>query len=399
MASDCKYSPPALSDTQPKPSTRIDSVDLLRGAVMILMALDHVRDAFSDAHTMGTDLQHTWPMLFFTRWVTHFCAPVFVFLAGASARLQSARGKPRAQLSRFLLTRGAWLLLVEVVWIHLGMTLDFHWRWTLLQTLWAIGWSMIALSALVWLPARAVGAVGVLICAGHNLLDGRVGTRADATLFWRLLEVGGRVQISPDHVVAIGYPLLAWIGVMAAGYGFGELLGLPDGRRRRVLATLGAGLTVAFVALRGGNRYGDPVSWTPQKDAIFTWMSFLNCTKYPPSVDYLLMTLGPAILALALLDRVRASSGNPVLVFGRVPLFYYALHFWLISLSAFGVYLSLYGDRTFSFRAFDLPQDVGFSLPVVYAIWVGVAAALYWPCRKFAGYKRLHPEKAWLSYL
>jgi uncharacterized membrane protein len=366
---------------------------------MILMALDHVRDAFSDAHTMGTDLGHTWPALFFTRWVTHFCAPVFVFLAGTGARLQAIRGKPRAELSKFLLSRGAWLLVVEVVWIHLGMTLDFEWRWTLLQTLWAIGWSMMVLSALVWLPPRIVGAVGIAICLGHNLLDGHVGTRTEAALLWRFLEVGGRLEPASGHAVVLGYPVLAWIGVMSAGYAFGGLYSLEERRRRRVLIVLGVGLSLAFVLVRLGNRYGDPTAWGPQKDALFTFLSFLNCTKYPPSLDYILMTLGPAIVALALLDSVRASAGNALLVLGRVPLFFYCIHFWVISLSAAAVYGLLYGSRGLSFRAFELPEGVGFPLARVYAIWIAVVMALYWPCRKYAAYKRAHPEKAWLSYV
>jgi uncharacterized membrane protein len=374
-------------------------VDLLRGAVIVLMALDHVRDAYSNAHTMGTDLHHTWPALFFTRWITHFCAPVFVFLAGTGARLQAERGKPRAELSRFLLTRGAWLLVVEVLWIHLGMTLDFAWRWTLLQTLWAIGWSMMALAALIWLPRRAIGVLGVAICLGHNLLDGRVGTRTDASLLWKFLEVGGRVSLAEGHGVQIGYPVLAWIGVMAAGYGFGAVFKADERRRRRLLAILGIAMIVAFALLRAVNRYGDPSPWGSQTDLTFTFLSFINCTKYPPSLDYLLMTLGPAILALSALDRLRASPRDPFLVFGRVPLFFYCIHFWVISVSALVVYLTQFGSRALSFRVFELPDGVGFPLAGVYAIWLAVVAALYVPCLRYGAYKRAHPEQAWLSYL
>jgi uncharacterized membrane protein len=366
---------------------------------MILMALDHVRDSYSNAHTMGTDLEHTWPALFFTRWITHYCAPVFVFLAGAGARLQAARGKRTADLSRFLVTRGAWLLVVELVWIHLGMTLDFQWRWTLLQTLWAIGWSMIALSGFVWLPARVVAGFGIAICVGHNLLDGHVGTRADAILLWKILEVGGRIQVAGDRTVFFAYPLLAWIGVMAAGYGFGGLFALDERRRRRVLTGLGAFMTIGFVGLRILNHYGDPSPWSPQKDGVFTFLSFLNCTKYPPSLEYLLMTLGPSILVLAWLDRLRVSGRNFVVVFGRVPLFFYCVHFWVITLSSRAVYLVLHGSEALSYRVFALPEGVGFSLPVVYAVWGALIASLYWPCRRYAEFKSAHPEKWWLSYL
>jgi uncharacterized membrane protein len=380
-------------------SQRIDSLDLLRGAVMILMALDHVRDSYSGAHTMPTDMEHTWPALFFTRWVTHFCAPVFVFLAGVGARLQANRGKQRKELSVFLFTRGAWLLAVELVWIHLAMTADFQWHWILLQTLWAIGWSMIALSALVWLPARVVAGIGIAICVTHNLLDGQVGSRTEATLLWRFLEVGGHIEIAEKHTVLFAYPVLAWAGVMATGYGFGGLFTLEERQRRRALTGLGATATLMFVTLRAVNHYGDPSPWLPQKDNLFTLLSFLNTTKYPPSLDYLLMTLGPAILALAWLDRVRVSPRNFVVVFGRVPLFFYCVHFWLITLSAGGVYLALYGSRALSFRAFGLPEGVGFSLPVVYAVWAAVVVSLYRPCRRYAEFKAAHPDKKWLSYL
>jgi uncharacterized membrane protein len=367
---------------------------------MIIMALDHVRDAYSNAHMMGTELDRTWPALFFTRWITHFCAPVFVFLAGTGAYLQSAR-KSRGDLSRFLLTRGLWLLLVEVIWIHLAMTLDIGWHWTLLQVLWAIGWSMIALAGLVWLPTWAIGVIGVAIVAGHNLLP--FPPRMPAPLPWKILEAGGPLRFGENHVVMFGYPLLAWIGVMASGYAFGALLQmkpLKPAMRQSMLALIGGGMIMLFVALRLVNRYGDPFPWETQKDATFTFMSFLNTTKYPPSLDFVLMTLGPAILILSLLDRVKVSPNNFVVVFGRVPFFYYVIHFPLISISAFLVYLSQYGKQIFTWHPpFGMPQEVGFSLPVVYAVWVVLVVSLYWPCRRFAEYKRAHPKNRWLSYL
>ncbi len=366
---------------------------------MVLMALDHTRDWYSNAHLMGTELDRTWPALFFTRWITHFCAPVFVFLAGTGARLQALRGKSRSELSRFLASRGAWILLLEVVWIHCAMTLDFRWHWILLQVLWAIGWSMIALAGLIWLPLPVVGAIGVALCAGHDLLDGRVGTRADASVLWRVLEVGGPVPLGENRVLVFGYPILAWIGVMAAGYAFGGLFSLESGRRRRVLAFLGGGMTALFVAVRAFNRYGDPSPWSTQKDGLFTLLSFINCTKYPPSLDYLLMTLGPAILVLAALDRIQVSRRNPFLVFGRVPMFYYLVHFWLISLSARAVYVVTQGSTGWAYALFHRPEGVGYPLPVVYGVWAAVVVSLYWPCRRYAEYKAAHPEKQLLSYL
>ncbi len=222
---------------------------------------------------------------------------------------------------------------------------------------------------------------------------------ARATLLWKFLEVGGRLELAPDHMVFFAYPVLAWAGVMAAGYGFGELFRREPAARKRLLVWIGAGLTLGFIALRALDRYGDPSPWSPQPGAVHTLMSFLNTTKYPPSLAYLMMTLGPAILALGLLDGARVSRGNFFSVFGRVPMFFYCIHFWVISLSAIAVYLIAYGSRALTFDAFRLPDGVGFALPVVYIAWATIVAALYWPCRRYAEFKGAHPEKRWLSYL
>jgi uncharacterized membrane protein len=375
---------------------RLDSLDLVRGAVMIVMALDHVRGAYSDVpngHTAATDLTRTWPALFFTRWVTHFCAPVFVFFAGTGARLQAQRGMERAALSRFLVTRGLWLILLELTWVHAAMTGDFGWHWILLQVLWAIGWSMIALAALIWLPVWAVASFGLLVCAGHNLLPFPPGSRP--ALPWIAFEAGGGVQLDARHTLIFGYPLIAWIGVMACGYALGDLLALPARARRRALAWIGGAMVALFLVLRTINRYGDPAPWAGQKSALFSVMSFLNCTKYPPSLDYLLMTLGPALLALAWLDGVRVSRDHFVVVFGRVPLFYYLVHFVLITAS-YGLVLHL---RSGAGPGAVGATHPGYPLPVVHAIWVALVLSLYWPCRAYGRYKRAHPEKRWLSYL
>jgi uncharacterized membrane protein len=367
---------------------------------MIIMALDHVRDAYSNAHFQPTEIEHTWPALFFTRWITHFCAPVFTFLAGTGAYLQSAR-KPRAELSKFLLTRGLWLLVVELVWIHLAMTFDLHWRFTLLQTLWAIGCSMIVLAGLVWLPTWAVGVIGLAIVFGHNLLP--FPPRSMVALPWKILEAGGPLQVAEGHMVLFGYPLLPWIGVMASGYAFGALIQpkpMKPPQRQSLLALIGGGMIMLFVALRLINRYGDPFPWEPQQSSLMTFLSFINTWKYPPSLDFILMTLGPAILVLSFLDRVRVSPRNFVVVFGRVPMFYYVIHFPLISLSAAVIYLSKYGKQVVNWHPpLGIPEDVGFSLPVVYAVWIVLVLLLYWPCRRYAEYKQAHPKNRWLSYL
>src|SRR5213596_173936 len=358
---------------------RLDSVDTLRGLVMVIMALDHTRDSFSkDLAFDPSDLDKTYPALFLTRWITHFCGPVFIFLAGTGAFLSSTRGKSRTELSWFLLTRGLWLVFLELTWVRcLGWQFNFDFHFAMGIVIWAIGWSMVALSGLVFLPLRWVTTFGILMIASHNLFD-YVKPESWGSLgwFWKILHSGGIIVPVDGYRFAAGYPLIPWIGVMAAGYGFGALLLREPIERRKWLLGLGALLTALFILLRAINVYGDPGSWSGQKNTLFTLFSFLNCHKYPPSLLYLLMTLGPALLALALLDRGTPRWLKPVLVFGRVPLFYYLLHLPLIhGLAVVTSYLH-YGQATWWFATPDAPvarpSDCGYSLPVVYLVWLGV---------------------------
>ncbi|HLL75375.1 MAG TPA: heparan-alpha-glucosaminide N-acetyltransferase domain-containing protein [Pyrinomonadaceae bacterium] len=382
--------------------TRLDSVDLLRGLVMVVMALDHVRDFLHYATPLfdPTDLSRAGPALFLTRWVTHFCAPVFVFLAGTGAFLSGARGKTRGELSRFLLTRGLWLVLLELTVIRLAWTFDPTYRITPLQVIWAIGWSMVALSALVRLPAWAVATFGVAVVALHNLLD-PVPAESFGPLgwLWSLLHTGEPLEPLPGRLFIPLYPLLPWVGVMAAGYGFGRVLLLERERRRRLLLRLGVGLTLAFVVLRALNFYGDPRPWAFQESGLFTLFSFVNTQKYPPSLLFLLMTLGPAIIALRLFDRGAGPLSRLLVNFGRAPLFYYVLHLYLIQILAIVFAIARYGPRVKeAFAGGHLPPDYGYGLWVVYTVWIGVVVALYFPTRWFARLKRRRRE-AWLSYL
>ena len=315
------------------PRARLLAPDLLRGLVMVLMALDHTRDFFTTARFDPLDLARTTPALFLTRWVTHFCAPTFVLLAGASAYLYGRRGRTRAEVSRFLLTRGLWLVVLEVTVVRFGWFFNVDYIRTGGQVIWAIGWAMVVLAGLSYaLSVRAVAAVGVGIIVGHNLLDPLTPDHFGAWgWLWTVLHEGGPINPADRHQLVEAYPLLPWIGVMCAGYGFGALLVLPDLRRRRVLLTLGLSLMAAFVALSLLNRYGDPAPWTPQRTPFLTLLAALDREKYPPSLLYLLMTLGPAIAALPLLERW--PEGPPrrfFLTFGRVPLIYYLLHLPLI---------------------------------------------------------------------
>ena len=312
-----------------RPRPRVDTVDVLRGAVMVLMVLDHTRDYFGNAAINLTDLSQASPAQFLTRWVTHFCAPVFTFLAGTGAYLAGCKGRSRIDLAAFLASRGLWLIFLEVTVVRLGLYFDAVNGPVILTVLWSIGASFVLLAGLVFLPSRLVGALGVLLIATHGLADGLLsGFGAAGTLFLR----PGLLPVTEGVEVIVGYPLLPWFGVVAAGYGFGEIFQHEPQWRRPVLWITGASLTALFVALRLWGVYGDPRPWTSQATPLLTALSFVNCTKQPPSLLFVLMTIGPAIAALAALDgvAVRGWVGRALVTLGRVPLFYYILQWYII---------------------------------------------------------------------
>jgi uncharacterized membrane protein len=381
--------------------TRVESVDVVRGVIMILMALDHTRDFFGMPGLNPTDMTSTTPALFLTRWVTHFCAPVFFLLTGTGAYLSLQRKSP-GELSRFLLTRGIWLIFLEVVLVRcLAYQFNFDYRVTMLLVLWALGWAMITLSALVRLPAFVATAFGGLLIVSHNLFD----SVKSASPLWPILHSPGFVVNTPEHVVFVAYPLIPWIGVTAVGYGLGQVYSWDSERRREFLLRLGVALSLAFLLIRGLNIYGDPSRWMRQKTVVFTVLSFLNTTKYPPSLLFLLMTLGPAMVLLWSVDRATPRVLRPALVIGKVPLFYYVLHFALIHLLAVVTCYVRYGSTHWMFESPDLghypfspPPGWGYSLPVVYLVWAFVVVTMYPLCRWFAGLKQRRSDP-WLSYL
>ncbi len=389
-----------LAAAVPVKRARIESVDVVRGVIMIIMALDHVRDFFGNLAVNPTDPATTTYPLFFTRWITHFCAPVFFLLTGTGAYL-ALRKKSRSELSRFLFTRGLWLIFLELVVVRgFGWQFNFDYRLTLLIVLWALGWSMIVLSVLVYLPPWAVTAFGLVMVATHNLFD---SVESDNPL-WSILHSPNVLVENARHTVFVLYPLIPWIGVTAAGYGLGQIYSWTSERRRRFLLPLGIGLTAAFVVLRAINIYGDPRHWHTQRSAAFTVLSFLNTTKYPPSLLFLLMTLGPAALFLWAVDTGTPRWLRPALVFGKVPMFYYLLHVPLIHLIALAVCYARYGHVYWMFQSPSLddfpitpPPGWAYSLPVVYLVWACVVLALYPLCRWFAGVRQRRDE-AWLSY-
>lgn len=372
------------------------SIDVLRGLVMVLMAIDHVRDFFSNAHFDPTDLDRTTPALFLTRFITHYCAPVFCLLAGTGAFLSSGRGKSTRELSWFLFTRGLWLVVLELTLVRFGWTFDLGYHRTPLQVIWALGWSMVVLAGLVHLPRNAILAFGLALIVGHNAFDGFHG---GGSLAWQLLhEPFKPIVFDASHRATIIYPLVPWIGVMAVGFAAGPLfVGEPAERRRR-LVWLGLGLIVAFIVLRATGVYGDARPWSFRSSALFTVFSFVNTTKYPPSLLYLLMTLGPAFVALGMLESVRGPIAEKLALFGRVPMFFYLLHLPLIHGLAAVFALQRYGTRALTFGPMNIPDDFGYSLPVVYAAWAAVILMLYPACRWFADLKRRRRDLTWLGY-
>ncbi len=379
---------------------RVESIDVVRGVIMIVMALDHVRDFFGNSGFNPTDPASTTIPLFFTRWITHFCAPVFFLLTGTGAYLSLAK-KSKPALSKFLFTRGLWLIFLELTVTRcLGWQFNFDYHVTMLLVLWALGWAMITLSALVYLPAWAVGLFGVVMIATHNLLD---SVRSSSTV-WTLLHSPGFVVNLPGRIVFVTYVLIPWVGVTAAGFALGQIYRWPSRIRRRFLLALGLGLTASFLVLRGINIYGDPNPWSAQKSAAFTMLSFLNTTKYAPSLLYLLMTLGPALVFLWAVDAGTPGWLRPPLVIGKVPMFYYLLHIPLIHLLAIAACYARYGQIHWMFESINLgqfpitkPIGWGYSLPVIYLVWFSVVLMLYPLCRWFAGLKQRR-NHAWLSY-
>jgi uncharacterized membrane protein len=381
--------------------TRIESIDVLRGVIMVLMALDHTRDFFGIPGQNPTDLSRASTALFLTRWITFFCAPVFFLLTGAGASL-SLGHRTRSDLSRFLLTRGLWLIFLELGPVRcFAYQFNVDYRTTMLLVLWALGWAMIALSALVHLPMAAVAAIGVVMIAGHDVLDSIESTNP----IWVILHSPGFVVNRTDHVVFAAYPLVPWVGVTAVGYALGRTYAWSPERRRALLLRLGLGTILAFLLLRGGNVYGNPAPWTTQGTPLRTVLSFLNTNKYPPSLLFLLMTLGPVMLFLRHVDGSTPRVLRVARVIGSVPLFYYVLHFVLIHLLAVATCSVRHGSAHGMLESPDLghypfspPPGWGFELPVVFLVWATVVVAMIPACRWFAAVRQ-RQRSAWLSYL
>jgi uncharacterized membrane protein len=388
---------------------RIESIDLLRGIVIIIMALDHVRDYFHADNFLfdPNDLSQTSPALFFTRWITHFCAPVFVFLAGTSAFLVGER-KTKNELAAFLLKRGIWLMLLEVAVIGFAWSFNPLYTTFRLQVIWVLGFSMVIMAALVYLPPKIILVTGLLILFGHNLLDNIHATgNSLKDLLWAELHERKRFSFG-NYYVRTGYPVLPWLGIMMLGYSFGNLYkkGTDEIIRKKRLLLIGSSAIILFLVLRTINRYGDMAPWSVQSSFIMTVCSFLNVTKYPPSLMYTLMTLGPALIALSLLEKTLTRLGKMIIPIGRVPLFFYILHLFLIhGLAVIAVVIS---GRPWTDMIIPNIADAtgspwlrgyGISLAGTYLVWIAVILILYPFCKWYDQYKSNHKEKWWLSYL
>ena len=389
-------------------TTRIESIDILRGVVMVIMALDHVRDYFHYGSFFidPTNLETTTPILFFTRFITHYCAPVFVFLAGTSAFLYGSK-KTKSELFKFLFSRGVWLILLEIVVNNLIWTFDLSYSFPVFQVIWAIGFSMVCLSFLIFLPKKAILCIGIVLIAGHNLMDGIVMQgNSFQSIVWYFLHQQQAVVFNPNFMLLIQYPIIPWIGLMALGYLFGGFYkkDFEVAIRKKWLLRLGFGALALFFVLRGLNVYGDLVPWSIQDSTTKTVLSFFNVTKYPPSLLFLCITIGPALLFLYAYENTKNKLTDFFLVFGRVPLFYYFLHVFVIHVFAIGGILIFGGnwqDMILDANSFMNAKlaTYGYSLLTVYVLWIGIVILLYFPSKKYMIYKANNRDKWWLSYL
>jgi uncharacterized membrane protein len=399
--------PAATLPTQAGSVTRIESIDMLRGIVIILMTLDHVRDYFhGDAFLFNpTNLEQTSPAIFATRWITHFCAPVFIFLAGTSAFLVGQR-KGQEALASFLLKRGVWLVFIEFTVMNLAWFFNPTFSLLVFQVIGALGVGMILLAFIIRLPHRVILASAIIVLAGHNLLDRiHVGGDGALAILWSFLHEYHGFKLG-DFTLLLGYSILPWTAVMMLGYAFGKLYSAeyPAAKRKRVLINSGLGMIVAFFLIRFTNLYGDPVPWKMQDSLAFTIMSFMNVAKYPPSLLYVLITLGPALIFLAVIESKTLPLSKYILALGRAPMLYYILHVYFIHiLAVFAALITGYkfSDMVFNTWVTDSPnlKGYGFGLPVVYVLWFFVVLCLLPACYAYDKYKRAHKEKWWLSYL
>lgn len=384
---------------------RILSIDIVRGLVMIIMALDHARDLLHSQSLTGnpTDLATTSPALFFSRWITHLCAPTFVFLSGLSVYLSSKR-KSVSYTRGFLLKRGLWLILLEFTIVNFSLWFDIQFRILIMQVIAAIGFGFIVLSLLLKLSPKTVGIIGLVILVTHNLLQFvPPSPNIGLAVLRNLLFTPGVQVVSKDFMFLFAYPLIPWIGIMLVGFGFAPVFEKELPKRDKILLITGAGALSFFIILRFINVYGDPAPWTTQKNGLYTFLSFLNVTKYPPSLIFVLLFLGISIFALRFAEKLPQPIQKILSVYGSVPMFYYLLHLLLLRLAVFiMVFAQGFAWKDLSFAPFQFGRPAsgsGISLAGVVGAWLLIVLLLYPLCKWYSIYKRNHPEKTWLRYL
>jgi uncharacterized membrane protein len=387
---------------------RIASIDIMRGIVMVIMALDHTRDYFHSEVALfdPTDLTKTNPTLFFTRIITHYCAPTFVFLSGVSAYVSKQR-KTTAELSLFLLTRGLWLVFLEFTVVRFALVFNLYYDFVIFQVIWVIGASMIILAALVYFNQKVILAIGLVLVFGHNIFDFMPLKPEDNGYgLWAIIRQAGSISFASGNFTSVAYPLIPWLGIHLSGYGIGFLYdrNFDQGKRKEILFYAGLAIIALFILVRYSNLYGDPNKWSLQKNGIFTLMSFVNVTKYPVSLLYALMTIGPVLILLSWMENLKKGALDAFRIIGRVPLFYYILHFFLIHFSALCTYLITTGqswsdlDFHFSKGFGGIPAGAGYTLGWVYVAWISIVIVLYPACYWYHQYKSRH-KHWWLSYL
>jgi uncharacterized membrane protein len=386
--------------------SRINSIDILRGLLMVIMAVDHTREFFHHDALIGNDptnLETTSPLLFFTRWITHFCAPVFVFLSGSSIFLYSQKVNSKKQVASFLLKRGLFLIVAEIVFVNFIMQFDYG-SFIILEVIWVIGLSMVVFAGLQLLPIKVLVIIGFLLVFGHNLLDGiQVKQPVAASVLWTILHSIQLFEVSQNFTLLIAYPLLPWLGLMIVGYCVGKLYRpIVDAQyRKKFLLVAGIFAIVLFVLLRWTNGYGEISKWSAQRTLLYTFLSFLRVSKYPPSLLFMLITIGPALIVLSFAESINTRATKFLMVYGRVPFFYFLMHLLLIHSLAWTFYL-ISGKGTPNIDFTGTPTKlpiVGYPLWMVYIVWISVVLLLYYPCKWYGEYKASHPEKQWLSYL
>ena len=381
--------------------SRIESIDLLKGLIIVIMALDHTRDFYFQSPGLidVTDPSTSNLPLFLTRWITHFCAPTFSFLAGLSAFMVGKR-KPKNELANFLVKRGLWLVFLDFTVIAFAWYFDVHFNNVDFDVIGALGVSMIALAGLSYLPKKIILTISLLLIFGHNLLD---NIHFEGNIWWSFLHEFNSFKIFNFTTINVVYPLIPWIGVMSLGYYFGIFYeqSFDANNRKKLFNKIGVVALVFFLILRCTNTYGDLTQWKNYETGTQTFMSFFNVTKYPPSLLYLCATLGVALLFLANAEKWKGKIVDFFTVFGRVPFFFYIIHLYFIHISA-AVVAELSGNGWEIMVQSNFNPDLknfGFTLPIVYLIWIGIILTLYPLCKKFDSYKQNHKEIWWLSYL